>query len=503
MAGEGNFSNNDLDIKIGIEIDKVGAKDKLQSLVKELESINKINLKTKVKDNSSVIKNTTESVKKQKVQVLELGRGYKQISDKMKQMYADAAKGTTVDIKIDGANRKVDSFVAKVKKATGEIENLYYKYDADRKGYTLENKTYSNPTNTLRKTQLDELAVLKKEFDNKFAKMFNQYDSDIMNTSSITKGIDNIKTSLKSLSKLNYSEFTQQVKLIRKEFDALKISVDKLNNTKKSNKNAAAKLASNKAAQVKAAEAEAAKLKAAKDKEVDDEKKRLEKIENYRRDFNIKMQNLARTTSDVFYTPEMQSRLEELRQKLLSLNNVSLDKLESEFKNITLDVRKFTADVRDLNSSSTWIETIAKNTSKFFEWYVSANLTMQTKQALTDSIRKIMEMNEAMVELNKVTDMSDKALNSMKESAMGLSKQLGIESTEIMASMAEFGRITKDREEIVELARVASMASNVTTLTADEAASALNTTILSMKLNLSDAGMVLDQFNEIQNNYRE
>lgn len=46
------------------------------------------------------------------------------------------------------------------------------------------------------------------------------------------------------------------------------------------------------------------------------------------------------------------------------------------------------------------------------------------------------------------------------------------------------------------------MASNVTSLTADAAASALNTTILSMNLNLNDAMMILNQFNAIQNNYR-
>lgn len=447
MADENKSGSlgNDLDIRIGIEIDKSGAKDKLKSLVQELEGASKVNLGTNVSNTSEVVKETTKNIKKQKVEVLELGRGYKQISEKMKQMYADASKGTTVDIDVNGATRKVKSFVATVKQASGEVEKVFYKYDKGKKGYVKTNETYGNPTNSLKKKQLNDLEVIKKEFDNKFAKMFNQYDTKVLNTPVITKGVENIKASLGSLNKLNYGEFTQQVKLIRKEFDALKISADKIKSIDAKNK---AEMSKNTDAKSQTTN------QASKDKEVADEKKRLEKIENYRKDFNIKMQNLSRTTGEIFKSPEAQKELDGLKKRLANLDNVSLDNLQNEFKQISLGVKQFSANMNDAKSQTTWIDKIGKNTSKFFEWYVSANLIMQTKQALSDSVRQIMAMNEAMVELNKVTDMSDKSLESMKVSAMSLSKQLGKDSTEIMASMAEFGRVTKDREQIVELSRV-------------------------------------------------
>ncbi len=47
------------------------------------------------------------------------------------------------------------------------------------------------------------------------------------------------------------------------------------------------------------------------------------------------------------------------------------------------------------------------------------------------------------------------------------------------------------------------MFSNVTSMTADEAAKALNTSMITFKKDVSDAMGILDSFNEIQNNFRK
>jgi TP901 family phage tail tape measure protein len=71
-----------------------------------------------------------------------------------------------------------------------------------------------------------------------------------------------------------------------------------------------------------------------------------------------------------------------------------------------------------------------------------------------------------------------------------------------MKSMAEFGRITKNPEEIIALSRTAVMASNVTSMTADVAAKSLSSAMISFKINAKDSMKVLDQWNELQNNFR-
>ncbi|MDV7397971.1 phage tail tape measure protein, partial [Arthrospira platensis SPKY1] len=108
----------------------------------------------------------------------------------------------------------------------------------------------------------------------------------------------------------------------------------------------------------------------------------------------------------------------------------------------------------------------------------------------------------ALVDLSKVVDISKSQMEDMRVSALSLAKDLGQSSVDIVGGMAEFGRVTKDLTEIKELTKTATMASNVTDLSASDAAAALNTTMIAFKINAKDSMKILDQFNEIQNNFR-
>jgi TP901 family phage tail tape measure protein len=85
----------------------------------------------------------------------------------------------------------------------------------------------------------------------------------------------------------------------------------------------------------------------------------------------------------------------------------------------------------------------------------------------------------------------------MRIAAIEMGKEFGKSSVDIMNGMAEFGRVFKDTSAIKELTRVATMASNVTTMTAADAAKAINTTMITFKLGVKDAAHILDSFNEI------
>jgi len=111
-------------------------------------------------------------------------------------------------------------------------------------------------------------------------------------------------------------------------------------------------------------------------------------------------------------------------------------------------------------------------------------------------------MDTALTDLSKVVDFSSNQLNEMAESAIGLGKQLGKSSVEIMQGMAEFGRITKDQNEIIELSRVATMASNVTTMTSAEAAKAITTSMITFGIEAKDSMRILNSLNEVQNNFK-
>jgi TP901 family phage tail tape measure protein len=122
--------------------------------------------------------------------------------------------------------------------------------------------------------------------------------------------------------------------------------------------------------------------------------------------------------------------------------------------------------------------------------------------AVKTGVQYVTEMNTALVNLSKVVDMTKSEMDEMQNSAISLGKELGKGSAEIMSGMAEWGRVTKDLNEIVELTRVATMASNVTDLSVADASKALSTSMINFKIQTKDAMSVLDQLNEIQNNYK-
>lgn len=135
-------------------------------------------------------------------------------------------------------------------------------------------------------------------------------------------------------------------------------------------------------------------------------------------------------------------------------------------------------------------------------WLAATTITMQTIHAIQNAIKYIHEMDDAVTSLSKVVEYSNDQLKTMTQSAINLGKELGKSSVDIMSGMAEFGRVTKDMSEIVELTRVATMAANVTDLSIAEASKAITSSMINFQISAKESISILDQWNELQNNFR-
>jgi hypothetical protein len=136
-------------------------------------------------------------------------------------------------------------------------------------------------------------------------------------------------------------------------------------------------------------------------------------------------------------------------------------------------------------------------------WMIAATAWMQTINAIREGIKYVVDMDSAMADLSKVTDFNSKQLDQMAKSAIAMGKALGQSSIQVAKAQAEAGRLYKNQGEINEISKLAVMASNVSDLSAEQAAKTMNTTLITFKMGVGEAGQVLDQFNEIQNNYRK
>lgn len=235
--------------------------------------------------------------------------------------------------------------------------------------------------------------------------------------------------------------------------------------------------------------------------------------------FNQKQRGQAERLAD--FKRQMESRVTSLRsgagkfmtkeqsRSLLAFEN-DMDKFSPKASRMTQELRGMRTQFRGLNAN---IQSTARNSlklgqslkqafTKFPIWIATAGLVMGVLNTFRASVTYIKEMDKALTDLSKVVDFTNKELVDMKDSAIDLGRELGRSSIDIMRAFAEFGRVRKVREEIEALSRAAILASNVTTLTAESSAKAINTAMIAFKLEAKDSMRIVDEWNELQNNFR-
>jgi TP901 family phage tail tape measure protein len=249
--------------------------------------------------------------------------------------------------------------------------------------------------------------------------------------------------------------------------------------------------------------------------------------ENRRRTFNLGTDLTSKTSG---FTGADKSSVEKYAKEIYGVNaevtkfNQTMDKNGRVMAEATIRVnknsREYVENKMKIDSATKSVnqfgEAVSKKTGKdmgvlgqfgvamtrFPVWIAASTLFMGSLHAIRNSVQYVVQMDTALTNLSKVVDFSAEQLDNMKVSAIDLGKVLGKSSVDIMNSMAEFGRITKNQSEIIELTRVATMASNVTSMTAQEASKALTLTMVTFGLEAKDAMSILNSWNEIQNNFK-
>jgi TP901 family phage tail tape measure protein len=166
-------------------------------------------------------------------------------------------------------------------------------------------------------------------------------------------------------------------------------------------------------------------------------------------------------------------------------------------------VYEFTRSIRNnMVDTITWEKAVATAVKRVAQWFVGTAITAGFFTQMRNMIKYTTDMDTALTELSKVVDMTKGQMDDMRVSAISMGKELGQSSIAIAQGMAEWGRYTKDMKEIQELTRTSTMAANVTNLSVAEASKSLISTMIQYKISAKDSMTILDQWNEIQNNFR-
>lgn len=215
----------------------------------------------------------------------------------------------------------------------------------------------------------------------------------------------------------------------------------------------------------------------------------------------------------------MQAEIQRIKDTYRSLSDSSSIKLDNLFGEMEksignatqVDVDKFRAQLAaiktELEVTGQRTDSLSGKIRRLFTEHFNTAIAMAGVHALQQSMQmlwqSVQDVDTAMTELRKVTDLSDSDALEFMDEAAGKAKELGASMSGYINSVADWSRLGYELGDAEMLADASQLYLNVGDDVDDinESTSSLISTIRAFKLEASDAAGVVDKLNEVSNNY--
>lgn len=195
---------------------------------------------------------------------------------------------------------------------------------------------------------------------------------------------------------------------------------------------------------------------------------------------------------------------------------VSLDDMRNSYKNNTANAEElsqaqdrvktatknamevFKANGEVVSSLGTRIMGLAK---KFASWLGISQIIMHVVRAIRKMITNAQEIDSAMTQLKIVTNATDSEMKQFANTAIELAKNLGKSVTELTKSIETFSRLGYSLRDASELAKYATIMSNVAGVNSEEATTGLTAIVKGYDLDVSEAEHVADVLVDVGQKY--
>ncbi|MDD4157502.1 MAG: phage tail tape measure protein, partial [Candidatus Cloacimonetes bacterium] len=203
----------------------------------------------------------------------------------------------------------------------------------------------------------------------------------------------------------------------------------------------------------------------------------------------------SRVVSEVAKLKEMENAF---RRGEISARQYSL-----QLDNLRTRVAQVSGQFRNANRDGyTFTQMLTLATKKIAIWGIGTSLIYGSFNQLKMGLQTLKELDSAMVEIAKVTDLTTESLNRLKDASFDSASAYGRTAQDFLASVAEFSRAGYDTM-ASGLAEMSLLAQNVGELTAEQANAFLLATDAAYKYKGSqeELGRVLDGVNQIDNRF--
>jgi len=188
--------------------------------------------------------------------------------------------------------------------------------------------------------------------------------------------------------------------------------------------------------------------------------------------------------------------LTELAQKQKNAQTKGeLKSLNKEFKEITS-----TAALAGKTGNS-WTSEFSRAFSQIGQFVGIYGVLQQGTQLAKQMVSEVINVDSALVELSKVSDIPLENLSGQFETATATAKELGTTISDVINSTADWNRLGYSLNESSELARVTSLYQTVgDNMTQQTASESLISTLKGFEMDASEALGIVDRINEVANN---
>lgn len=203
-------------------------------------------------------------------------------------------------------------------------------------------------------------------------------------------------------------------------------------------------------------------------------------------------------TNNTKMTKDMKVRLNEMYKTLVNGANLSqkeVQELRHNFNSLKLEVR----DAGKLGKS--FGDSIKSGMASFATWLPASQLIMSGVNAFRSAITNVRELDDSLLELSKVSDLSSDGLVKVTEEAYELGETVGRTGRQVVDAVTEFKRAGFELNDSMDMAKSALVMTNVAEDIEDtaDAAGTLISVLKGYNMAESETMSIVDKINQVSN----
>lgn len=214
------------------------------------------------------------------------------------------------------------------------------------------------------------------------------------------------------------------------------------------------------------------------------------------------LRNLVTTINKYEETLNNLDKRQDLKKRLYDIR----DAAEAQSKPFNVLSNEFSELKIDMENAGIAAETLGQKLSRLFKEHFQTAIAMagvaMVKQGLREVYDNVVEIDDAMVELRKVTNESENAYSQFSDRAAKTARDLGASISDYISATADWSRLGYNMPDAEELARVSTLLKNVGDgiESVTDASSYMTSVLKGFDLVAEDAQKVVDLVNEVANN---